>query len=52
MQMIRARKFQLVVDYAHGSTTQLLPGIFNHLGCEVIVLNTGTAETQTCALCR
>jgi mannose-1-phosphate guanylyltransferase / phosphomannomutase len=44
---IRERKFHLVVDYAHGSTTQLLPGIFNRLGCEVIVLNTSTAETQT-----
>ncbi len=42
--VIRRQKFQLVVDYAHGSTTQLLPGIFNRLGCEVIVLNTSTNE--------
>jgi mannose-1-phosphate guanylyltransferase/phosphomannomutase len=40
--MIRKRKFQLVVDYAHGSTTQLLPKIFNNLGCEVVVLNAST----------
>src|SRR5215471_9076383 len=37
--MVQQRKFQLVVDYAHGGTIQLLPGIFNRLGCEVIVLN-------------
>ncbi|MBV9711684.1 MAG: nucleotidyl transferase, partial [Ktedonobacteraceae bacterium] len=44
---VQERKFQLVVDYANGSTTQLLPKIFNRLGCEVIVLNTSTTETQT-----
>ncbi len=38
--IVRKRKFQLVVDYSHGSTTQLLPDIFERLGCEVIVLNT------------
>jgi mannose-1-phosphate guanylyltransferase/phosphomannomutase len=42
--IIRRQKFQLVVDYAHGATTQLLPGIFSRLGCEVIVLNTSTDE--------
>lgn len=40
-EAIRRRKFQLVVDYSHGSTTQFLPGILESLGCEVIVLNTG-----------
>ncbi|HZR40137.1 MAG TPA: mannose-1-phosphate guanyltransferase [Ktedonobacteraceae bacterium] len=45
--VVRQRKFQLVVDYAHGSTTQLLPGIFNRLGCEVIVLNTSTVDAAT-----
>jgi mannose-1-phosphate guanylyltransferase/phosphomannomutase len=39
-EVIRQRKYQLVVDYAHGSTTQMLPGILEQLGCEVIVLNT------------
>jgi mannose-1-phosphate guanylyltransferase/phosphomannomutase len=38
-ELVRQRKFQVVVDYAHGSTIQLLPGIFNRLGTEVIVLN-------------
>jgi mannose-1-phosphate guanylyltransferase/phosphomannomutase len=41
-EVIRQRKFQLVVDYAHGSTTQLLPNIFKDLGCEVVVLNSST----------
>jgi mannose-1-phosphate guanylyltransferase/phosphomannomutase len=41
-KVIRQRKFQLVVDYAHGSTTNLLPTIFNTLGSEVVVLNAST----------
>lgn len=41
---VRRRKYQLVVDYAHGSTIQMLPGIFNRLGCEVIVLNTSAED--------
>jgi mannose-1-phosphate guanylyltransferase/phosphomannomutase len=45
--VVRRRKFQLVIDYAHGSTTQLLPNIFNRLGCEVVVLNAGTEEGST-----
>lgn len=39
-EVIRQRKFQLVVDYSHGSTVLMLPGILEQLGCEVIVLNT------------
>ena len=45
--LVRKRKFQLVVDYSHGSTPQLLPAIFNRLGCEVIVLNAGTEDTTS-----
>ncbi len=41
-KVIRQRQFQIVVDYAHGSTGQLLPKIFNTLGCEVVVLNGST----------
>lgn len=44
--LIRERKFQLVVDYAHGSSNQLLPEIFSRLGCEVIVLNPGMDEKR------
>ncbi len=43
---VRQRQFQLVVDYAHGSTIQLLPGIFNRLNCEVIALNTSMDESR------
>ncbi len=46
-EIVRRRKFQLVVDYAHGTTIQLLPGIFSRLGCEVIVLNTSSDETSS-----
>ncbi|HET9920268.1 MAG TPA: sugar phosphate nucleotidyltransferase, partial [Ktedonobacteraceae bacterium] len=44
VDLIRKRKFQLVIDYAHSSAVQLLPGIFNRLGCEVIVLNTSESQ--------
>jgi len=44
--LVRQRQFQLVVDYAHGSTIQLLPGIFNRLNCEVIALNTSMDESR------
>ncbi len=46
VNLIRQRKFQLVIDYAHSSTDQLLPGIFNRLGCEVIVLNTSSGQSS------
>src|SRR5216684_1086777 len=45
--LVQQHKFQLVIDYANGSTTQLLPGIFNKLGCEVIVLNTDFDELRS-----
>ncbi len=45
--VIRKRKFQLVVDYAHGSTAEMLPGILTDLGCDVIVLNSGSDDGQT-----
>lgn len=48
-QVVRKRKFQLVVDYAHGSATTLLSHILNNLGCEVIVLNAGADDTSTTA---
>ncbi len=44
---VKRRKFQIVIDYANGSTTQLLPGIFNNLGCEVIILNTSSDDTRS-----
>lgn len=44
--VVKKRKFQLVVDYASGSTIQLLPGIFNRLGCELVVLNTSMDDAH------
>jgi mannose-1-phosphate guanylyltransferase/phosphomannomutase len=46
-EAVKRRKFHIVVDYAHGSATQMLPKIFNRLGCEVIVLNTSAEEALT-----
>ncbi|HXR64695.1 MAG TPA: nucleotidyl transferase, partial [Ktedonobacteraceae bacterium] len=43
--LIKQRKYQLVVDYANGSTSHILQNILNRLGCEVIVLN-GNPDTE------
>ncbi len=43
---IQRRRYRLVVDYANGGTLQLLPGLFNKLGCEVIAFNTSTDEAR------
>jgi len=45
--LIQRRKFRIVMDYANGSTTQLLPGILSRLGCEVIVVNTNFDESRS-----
>ena len=45
-QLVQQRRFRLVIDYANGSATQLLPTIFNRLGCEVIVLNANMEESR------
>ena len=44
--VIQHRKFQIVMDYANGSTVQLLPTLLNRLSCEVIVLNTSSDEAR------
>ena len=44
--LIQRRKFQIVMDYANGSSSLILPGILNRLGCEVIVLNASTEEAR------
>jgi mannose-1-phosphate guanylyltransferase/phosphomannomutase len=45
-QLVQQRRFQLVVDYANGSTAQILPALFNRLACEVIVLNNSMDESR------
>ena len=44
--VIQRSKFQIVMDYANGSTIQLLPALLSRLGCEVIVFNTSTDESH------
>jgi mannose-1-phosphate guanylyltransferase / phosphomannomutase len=44
--VIQRRKFQIVMDYANGSTVQLLPALLSSLGCEIIVLNTSSNEAR------
>lgn len=36
---LRHRGFRVVIDYAYGSSSVILPQIFGMLGCEVIALN-------------
>jgi len=45
-EAVRKGKFQLVIDYANGSTTQILPTMFNRLGCELVVLNASPDESR------
>jgi mannose-1-phosphate guanylyltransferase / phosphomannomutase len=43
--LIKQRHYQLVVDYANGSTSHILQDVLNRLDCEVIVLN-GNPDTE------
>ncbi|MGH2506183.1 MAG: sugar phosphate nucleotidyltransferase [Ktedonobacteraceae bacterium] len=43
--LIKQRRYKLVIDYAHGSTSHILQNILNRLGCECIVLN-GNLDTE------
>ncbi len=36
---VRDRRFRLVVDYSHGPTAGVLPGLLDALGCEVLAIN-------------
>jgi mannose-1-phosphate guanylyltransferase/phosphomannomutase len=44
---IAAAAPKVVVDLNHSSAGQLLPGLLNELGCEVIELNSQVTETRT-----
>jgi len=39
VEMIRKRKFKLVIDYSHGVTATIFPTILGTLGCEMVALN-------------
>jgi len=43
-EIIRERKFRIVVDFSFGSSSEYFPSILNELGCEVISLNAYTVE--------
>lgn len=43
-EVIKERKFRIVVDFAFGSSSECFPSILNELGCEVISLNAYTVE--------
>lgn len=36
---IRKKKFKIVIDFSHGSSSQLFPNLLGSLDCEVVVLN-------------
>lgn len=46
LDVIRARRFNLVVDYASAPASLVLPTIFNELGCAVVALNERMDETK------
>ena len=46
LEAIRARQFNLVVDYASASASLILPVVFNELGCTVVALNERMDENK------
>jgi len=46
VEAIRARHFNLVVDYASAPSALVLPTIFSELGCTVVALNERLDETK------
>jgi mannose-1-phosphate guanylyltransferase/phosphomannomutase len=45
-ELVRKASFKLVIDFNHSTASQVLPGILNDLGCEVIALNAYIDEVQ------
>ncbi len=43
---IRARRFSLVLDLAHGASAEVLPQILEQLGCRAVVLNAHREESH------
>jgi mannose-1-phosphate guanylyltransferase/phosphomannomutase len=46
LQRLQKRRFRLVVDYAFGSASIIMPTIFGHMGCDVLSLNSFTDEKR------
>ncbi|MDY6794314.1 MAG: sugar phosphate nucleotidyltransferase [Actinomycetota bacterium] len=43
---LRDRRFRVVVDYAFGSASLIMPSIFGNMGCDVLSLNSYTDEKR------
>lgn len=43
---LQKKKFKVVIDFNHSAASQLLPGILNAMGCEVISLNAYVDEER------
>ncbi|MBC7230118.1 MAG: NTP transferase domain-containing protein [Actinobacteria bacterium] len=46
LESLRRRRFRLVVDYAYGSCSAVLPSILGRMGCDVLGLNAFTDEKK------
>jgi mannose-1-phosphate guanylyltransferase/phosphomannomutase len=46
IERLREKRFRVVVDYAFGSTSMIMPSIFGKMGCDVLSLNSFTDEKK------
>ncbi len=46
VEAIRRAGFNVVIDYAHGSSTLVFPKILRQLGCEVVAINSSIDELR------
>ncbi|MBI5955440.1 MAG: nucleotidyl transferase, partial [Chloroflexi bacterium] len=46
VEAVRRAAFRIVVDYAHATTSLVLPHILNKLGCQVVAINAAIDETK------
>ncbi len=46
VEAIRRASFNVVIDYAHGSSTLVFPKILRQLGCEMIAINSSIDEMR------
>ena len=46
LERLKQRRFRMVIDYAFGSTSLIMPQIFGKMGCEVLSLNSFTDEKK------
>jgi len=46
LEAIRRASFNVVIDYAHGSSTLVFPKILRQLGCEMVAINSSIDEMR------